>query len=159
MAAIEKESDMTNHNKTTEMPHSARILVDTSAWRKVLVIPNRIDLSLGLHKITWSLETKDNARIVACEFNPKRDGDPEPEIQNSGQSATLCIENRDSDDDVDLSYVVRVRVGNKEYSSEPADTHWKDALKVSLDQDQQTVSTTMFLTSMSSGPVIRNHPI
>ena len=150
---------MTNQNKPSEMPHSARILVDTSAWRKVLVIPNRIDLSLGLHKITWTLEAKDDAHIVACEFNPKRDDIPEPKIEDSGRSVTLCIENRNTEDDVDLGYVVRVSIGNKEYSSEPKENHWHNVSKITLDRGQQTSLAAMRLTSMSSGPVIRNHPV
>ncbi|MGB8634271.1 MAG: hypothetical protein WCD66_11215 [Rhodanobacteraceae bacterium] len=145
--------------------HHARILIDTSAWRKVLVIPNRIDLSLGVHEITWTLEDKDGARIESIEFKPKRDGERQPVVDNSGHSATLCTKNNDTDDDVDRRYVIRVKVGDKIYGSEPH--HWNiEALddagnidKLTRFPGEQMPPVALHIAAMTRDPVIRNHPI
>ncbi len=152
-----------NSKTERQQEHHARILVDPSARRKVLVIPTRIDLSLGQHKIVWSLENRDDARIVKCEFKPKRDGDPEPQIDAAGHTATLDIENRDTDDDVDRSYVVSVQVGRKLYSSEPQqyfpDCQLQINLKMDRGQPQAHLPPVAMMAPLGEGPVIRNHPI
>ena len=130
----------------------ARVFLDTSARRKVVVIPNRIDLALGPHHIEWTLG--DRSELKFTELKIKGKHAKNCKYQLTDHSITLDVVNDFHDDDVDLGYSISLLRGDARYSTEPIDAYDSDD-----DECADGTAAMIYEPMARSGPIIRTHPV
>lgn len=130
-------------------PIPATVHVDTSASRKVLVIPSLIHLAKGDHDIRWTSADPKHVTLVSIKIAGDKDLH---EPDEAGGGITVTLSNKSKYDDIDLSYVVTVNYDGEELTSEPFGADSYD------DGPGVEPQPSTFRAMMISGPIIRNHP-
>lgn len=130
----------------------ATVYLDRSAQHKVIVIPSRIDLTLGTHEIVWRLADREGQKFVGIKF---KCGDVKPDkTKHTDDTWTMVLTNNYDDDGAALEYVVTLEYRDTLYSSEP--THGPDTCEPEYCKDGEGVPMSMM---SRSGPIIRHYPI
>lgn len=139
-----------------------RIFMDPTTRIKVVLIPNRVDVTSHTRSIRWEIGCDVKAKIVSIGFGAKardekkRKPGNDVDIAPDQQSATMKL-NGIGKECIDIPYTVELHTDQGYFRSEPDEIRSPGGHKADPCCHDSMVMT--FRSATSDGPFIRPHPM